>query len=87
MNYLSLFLNLLNMTVENAAPYLLITIGGVFPLPSVAASPKRTLRKKCRSQIFSSSVPRCAETEAWQSPLMRRRHALYCARPAGRYKE
>ncbi|MFQ6962714.1 MAG: BtpA/SgcQ family protein [Oscillospiraceae bacterium] len=21
------------------------------------------------------------------SPLMRRRHALYCARPAGRYKE
>ena len=30
MNYLSLFLNLLNMTVENAAPYLLITIGGVF---------------------------------------------------------
>lgn len=58
-----------------------------FPLPSVAASPKRTLRKKCRSQIFSSSVPRCAETEAWQSPLMRRRHALYCARPAGRYKE
>ena len=53
----------------------------------IAASPKRTLRKKCRSQIFSSSVPRCAETEAWQSPLMRRRHALYCARPAGRYKE
>ena len=58
-----------------------------FPLPSVAASPKRTLRKNADRRYSSSSVPRCAETEAWQSPLMRRRHALYCARLAGRYKE
>ena len=50
MNYLSLFLNLLNMTVENAAPYLLITIGGVFV---------------ARAGVFNISMEGCTEFAAF----------------------
>lgn len=54
MNYLSLFLNLLNMTVENAAPYLLITIGGVFV---------------ARAGVFNISMEGCTEFAAFAGIL------------------
>ena len=54
MNYFSLFLNLLNMTVENAAPYLLITIGGVFV---------------ARAGVFNISMEGCTEFAAFAGIL------------------
>ena len=54
MNYFNLFLNLLNMTVENAAPYLLITIGGVFV---------------ARAGVFNISMEGCTEFAAFAGIL------------------
>lgn len=54
MNVFDLFINLLNMTVEAAAPYLLITIGGVFV---------------ARAGVFNISLEGCTEFAAFAGIL------------------
>ncbi len=54
MDFLDLFINLLNMTVEAATPYLLITIGGVFV---------------ARAGVFNISMEGCTEFAAFAGVL------------------